>query len=47
MADTQQDIDFTIMYATHRAFRRDLRRLAAAVEAGQAGTPQVLAGWGG
>ncbi|SHN24515.1 hemerythrin domain-containing protein [Actinacidiphila paucisporea] len=45
MADTQQDIDFTIMYATHRAFRRDLRRLAAAVEAGQAGTPHVLAGW--
>lgn len=45
MADTQQDIDFTIMYATHRAFRRDLRRLAAAVEAGRAGTPEVLAGW--
>jgi iron-sulfur cluster repair protein YtfE (RIC family) len=45
VADTQQDIDFTIMYATHRAFRRDLRRLAAAVEAGQGGTPQVLAGW--
>lgn len=45
MADTQQDIDFTIMYATHRAFRRDLRRLAAAVEAGRGGAPQVLAGW--
>jgi hypothetical protein len=45
VADTQQDIDFTIMYATHRAFRRDLRRLATAVEAGQAGAPQILAGW--
>ncbi|NUS15921.1 MAG: hemerythrin domain-containing protein [Streptomyces sp.] len=33
------------MYATHRAFRRDLRRLAAAVEAGRAGSPEVLAGW--
>jgi iron-sulfur cluster repair protein YtfE (RIC family) len=46
VADTQQDIDFTIMYATHRAFRRDLQRLAAAVKAGQAGSPHVLAGWG-
>jgi iron-sulfur cluster repair protein YtfE (RIC family) len=45
VADTQQDIDFTIMYATHRAFRRDVRRLAAAVEAGRAAAPQVLAGW--
>lgn len=45
MADTLQDSDFTIMYATHRAFRRDLRRLTAAVQAGRAGAPQILAGW--
>lgn len=45
MADTLQDTDFAIMYATHRAFRRDLRRLAAAVQAGKAGAPQILAGW--
>lgn len=43
MADTQ--IDFTIMYATHRAFRRDLRRLATAVAEGQADAPQTRAGW--
>lgn len=29
-------IDFTIMYATHDAFRRDLTRLAAAAAAGTA-----------
>ncbi|WP_329181856.1 hemerythrin domain-containing protein [Streptomyces sp. NBC_01477] len=45
MADTEQGIDFTIMYSTHRAFQRDLRRLAAAVQAGKAGSPRVLAGW--
>ncbi|WP_322974639.1 hemerythrin domain-containing protein [Actinacidiphila epipremni] len=45
MADTQQDIDFTIMIATHRAFRRDLRRLAAAAQAGKAQSPHVRAGW--
>ncbi|HEY5836115.1 hemerythrin domain-containing protein [Streptomyces sp.] len=45
MADTQQDIDFTVMYATHHAFRRDLRRLAAAVEAGHRDAPRVRAGW--
>lgn len=45
MADTHQDIDFTIMIATHRAFRRDLRRLAAAAKAGRAAAPPVRAGW--
>lgn len=45
MADAQQDIDFSVMYATHHAFRRDLRRLAAAVEAGRADAPKVIAGW--
>jgi iron-sulfur cluster repair protein YtfE (RIC family) len=46
VADTQtQTIDFTIMYATHRAFRRDLGRLATAVAAGQGGTPEVQSGW--
>jgi iron-sulfur cluster repair protein YtfE (RIC family) len=38
-------IDFTAMYATHDAFRRDLGRLAAASAARKASTPQVLAGW--
>jgi iron-sulfur cluster repair protein YtfE (RIC family) len=45
VADTKQDIDFTVMYATHRAFRRDLQRLAAAVRAGRGDAPQVRAGW--
>jgi Hemerythrin HHE cation binding domain len=45
VADTQQDIDFTVMYATHHAFRRDLKRLEAAVEAGRADAPRVRAGW--
>lgn len=43
--DPNVDIDFTVMYATHKAFRRDLRRLATAVAAGQAEAPQVRAGW--
>jgi iron-sulfur cluster repair protein YtfE (RIC family) len=33
------------MYAAHDAFHRDLRRLAAAVEAGQTADPAVRAGW--
>ncbi|MEV0090920.1 hemerythrin domain-containing protein [Streptomyces sp. NPDC050738] len=52
MADTHQDtphasgtIDFTMMYATHDAFRRDLDRLVAAASAGRATDPRVLAGW--
>ncbi|MGW1798539.1 hemerythrin domain-containing protein [Streptomyces sp. NPDC001984] len=38
-------IDFTGMYASHDAFRRDLARLADAVTDGRAGTEQVRAGW--
>lgn len=38
-------IDFTAMYASHDAFRRDLARLADAVAEGRAGTPAVRAGW--
>src|SRR5881394_1749001 len=46
MTVSQQDtIDFTVMYATHDAFRRDLERLEAAAAAGKAGTPEVRAGW--
>lgn len=47
MAATQQSgrIDFTVMYATHDAFRRDLDRLEAAAAAGTVGTPEVFAGW--
>ncbi|WP_329125604.1 hemerythrin domain-containing protein [Streptomyces sp. NBC_01465] len=52
MADTQQGtpnasgtIDFTMMYVTHDAFRRDLDRLVAAAAAGRATGPQVREGW--
>lgn len=38
-------VDFTFMYAAHDAFHRDLRYLAAAVEAGQTAEPAVQAGW--
>ncbi|MFD4552831.1 hemerythrin domain-containing protein [Streptomyces sp. NPDC058469] len=38
-------IDFTPMYASHDAFRRDLERLAAAVAEGRAHTGPVRAGW--
>ncbi|MBO0817306.1 MAG: hemerythrin domain-containing protein [Actinobacteria bacterium] len=38
-------IDFTMMYATHDAFRRDLGRFSAAAAAGTAGAPGVRAGW--
>lgn len=38
-------IDFTMMYVTHDAFRRDLDRLHAAAVTGTAHTPPVLAGW--
>lgn len=38
-------IDFTPMYASHDAFRRDLERLAQAVAEGRAHTPGVRAGW--
>ncbi|MHA6761242.1 hemerythrin domain-containing protein [Streptacidiphilus sp. PAMC 29251] len=42
MTDT---IDFTMMYVTHHAFRRDLDRFAEAAAAGRADTPEVRAGW--
>ncbi|MET7485260.1 hemerythrin domain-containing protein [Streptomyces sp. NPDC005538] len=38
-------IDFTPMYASHDAFRRDLERLAAAVAENRAHTAPVHAGW--
>jgi hypothetical protein len=38
-------IDFTEMYVTHDAFRRDLERLEAAAHAGKANGPEVRAGW--
>jgi Hemerythrin HHE cation binding domain len=41
----QGRVDFTFMYAAHDAFHRDLRRLAAAVEAGQTADPAVRVGW--
>jgi iron-sulfur cluster repair protein YtfE (RIC family) len=41
----QGAVDFTFMYAAHDAFRRDLRRLAAAVKAGRTAEPAVRAGW--
>lgn len=46
MTVTQQGaFDFTLMYLTHAAFRRDLGRLADAVAAGRAYTKGVQAGW--
>jgi iron-sulfur cluster repair protein YtfE (RIC family) len=44
MTDTQQ-IDFTMMYVTHDALRRDVGRLLQAVAAGRAESPAVRAGW--
>jgi iron-sulfur cluster repair protein YtfE (RIC family) len=41
----QGKVDFTLMYAAHDAFHRDLRRLTAAVEAGQTADPAVRTGW--
>ncbi|WP_395111669.1 hemerythrin domain-containing protein [Actinomadura sp. SCN-SB] len=38
-------IDFTVMYAAHDAFRRDLDRLANVVAADRASSPRVRAGW--
>jgi hypothetical protein len=40
-----EKIDFTEMYVTHDAFRRDLDRLEAAAEAGRTGDPRVRDGW--
>jgi Hemerythrin HHE cation binding domain len=44
MTETQQ-IDFTMMYVTHDALRRDVGRFAKAVAAGRAESPAVRAGW--
>ena len=41
----QGQVDFTFMYAAHDAFRRDLRRLAGAVETRRTAEPAVRAGW--
>ena len=38
-------IDFTMMYATHDAFRRDLGRLTAVSATGTADAPGVRVGW--
>jgi hypothetical protein len=38
-------VDFTMMYAAHDAFTRDLRRLTASVRAGQTADPAVRTGW--
>jgi hemerythrin-like domain-containing protein len=40
-----EKIDFTEMYVTHDAFRRDLDRLEAAAQAGRTGDPRVRDGW--
>ena len=40
-----ETIDFTMMYATHDAFRRDLGRFTVAWAAGTADAPGVRAGW--
>ena len=37
-------VDFTLMYAAHDAFRRDLRRLTAMAEAGRTAEPAVRTG---
>lgn len=39
------DVDFTLMYAFHEAFRRDLSRLTGAVNANRGSDPAVRAGW--
>jgi Hemerythrin HHE cation binding domain len=45
MTDSQPDtIDFTLMYVTHAALRRDLGRLTTAAAAGRARVPTVRAG---
>lgn len=42
---TAEAIDFTMMYVTHDAFRRDLGRFTATSAAGTAHAPGVRAGW--
>ena len=38
-------VDFTVMYAAHDAFDRDLTRLTEAVRSGRTADPAVRAGW--
>ena len=38
-------VDFTVMYAAHDAFDRDLSRLTEAVRSGRTADPAVRAGW--
>jgi hypothetical protein len=38
-------VDFSVMYAAHDAFTRDLTRLSVAAAAGRAAEPSVQAGW--
>ena len=48
MSTTDQStdrIDFTLMYVTHDAFRRDLSRLRAAAAQGRTDSVGVQAGW--
>jgi hemerythrin-like domain-containing protein len=46
MTDARPEtIDFTMMYVTHDALRRDLERLTTAAAAGTARSPAVRAGW--
>jgi hemerythrin-like domain-containing protein len=45
MTDQNDTIDFTMMYVTHDAFRRDLARLVGAADDGQVDRPGVRAGW--
>ena len=42
---TAKPIDFTMMYVTHDAFRRDLGRFKTASVAGTAHSPRARAGW--
>jgi Hemerythrin HHE cation binding domain len=45
MTESPQQIDFTMMYVTHNALRRDMNRFATAIAVGGAGSPGVRAGW--
>jgi hypothetical protein len=45
MTESPHQIDFTMMYVTHNALRRDMSRFATAIAAGGAGSPGVRAGW--
>jgi Hemerythrin HHE cation binding domain len=44
-ADIRGKVDFTMMYIAHDAFSRDLARLLAAADAGQALSPAAVVTW--